>query len=236
MSDLKHDLVEVLCSFGFEPNANPWDSTFFGEFYEKIKTIGFTEKQEQKGIQFKVEIDARTPAIPRASADVLETRMLFRNSNTNSAIILAPNFISFHKLAPYASWETFRKESIEPGLRIYQELGLGLHRLLQTQVLYLNKYEFERGVGLSEKFKFIPEVDKMGIGKEKSLRFQSQYDFDPNLIMQIKLNANSLSNGRKDVVLECSCIAMNNEDSSDYFSLAELAHKKNNEVFNLIAD
>ncbi len=235
MSTSKHELVEVLCSFGFEPNANPWDSTFFGEYYDKIKEIGYSEKQEQKGIQFKVEIDSRTPTTPRASADELETRMLFRNSTTNSAIILAPNFISFHKLKPYSTWEQFRSETIEPGMKIYQSLGLGLHGLLQTQMLYLNKYDFESGIGLSEEFRFIPEVDRMGFGKERSLRFQSQYDFDPNLIMQIKLNANSLPDGRKDVVLECSCLAMNIEKTSDYFHLAELAHSKNNEIFRLIA-
>jgi len=234
MSSSKHELVEVLCSFSFDPIANPWDSTFFGEFYENIKELGFTEKQEQKGIQFKVEFNPITPESSKATSDELETRMLFRNSKSNSAIILAPHFVSFHKLAPYLNWEAFRDNEIIPGFRRYNKVGLGIKGLIQTQMLYLNKYDFEKGTALSDKFKFLPSIEKFGIGKEKSLQFQSKYEFEPNLLMQIRLNASIVNEDKKTVTLECSCLANNLDGKTDYLTLAELAHTKNNEVFNVI--
>ncbi len=234
MSMLKHELVEVLCSFGFEPNANPWDSTFFGEFYDRIKHRGYTEKQEQKGIQFKVEFNPSLPETPKTSSDETETRMLFRNTGTNSAIILAPHFISFHKLAPYENWEKFREVEIIPGIKDYNEIGLGHRGLRQSQMLYLNQYDIPEGTTLSDSFKFLPSIEEYGIGKEKSLRFQSQYEFEPNLIMQIRLNASLNNHKNKDVTLECSCLANNIEGKFDFLTLAEQAHNKNNEVFKVI--
>lgn len=233
MSSLKHNLTEVLCSFSFDSNIDQWDSTYFGKFYDKIKSRGYTEKQEQKGVQFKFEIKAKEPLISQASTDQTETRMIFRNLKDNTAIILAPYYISFHKLEPYESWEKFRDTEVVNGMNDYISIGLG-SSLKQAQMLYLNRYEFDSGTGLSEKFRFLPAVEKFGIGKEKSLRFQSQYEFEPNLLMQIKLNANLLPNSLKEVILECTCLAKTTKNSDTFLSLVELAHSKNNEVFKAI--
>jgi hypothetical protein len=34
-------LIEVNCGFHFDLNDSRWDSTYFGQFYDKIKDFGF---------------------------------------------------------------------------------------------------------------------------------------------------------------------------------------------------
>ena len=135
----KHQLAEVLCGFWFSPEQNPWDSTFFGKYFDKIEPEGYTEKKEQQGYQIKFEL--KNPAIenPTAQADKLEPRMLFKNPESNTAILMASNYISFHKLPPYNSWEDFLEKQIKPDINHYKNIGLG-NSLMHIQMLYLNQY------------------------------------------------------------------------------------------------
>jgi uncharacterized protein (TIGR04255 family) len=236
MKSHNHHLVEVLCGFWFEPSSNIWDSTFFGKYFDLIFKEGYTEKHEQQGIQVKLEVKGDEIGSPTAQAEKLELRMLFKNPSKNTAILMSSNFISFHKLEPYSDWENFLKEEISPGIKSYLSIGLGKN-LQKVQMLYLNRYDLDSHANLGDTFSFLPSVGDFGIGKERSLLFQSQYELDPNLLMQIKLNASLPNSQSKQVFLECSCIANNTLSSdNDWSSLANQAHNKNNEVFRLITN
>lgn len=229
----KHFLVEVLCGFWFNQEQNPWDSTFFGKFFELIERDGYTQKQEQQGYQVKFEFTSADVEKPTAQTDKLEPRMLFKNPEKEMAILMAANYISFHKLVPYSSWEDLLVNQIKPGLERYSSIGLG-KGLLQVQMLYLNKYVFSIDANLSDTFNFIPAVEKFGIGKERSLLFQSQYELDPNLLQQIKLNSVPNPDNSKLVFLECSCLAINKTGIDDWLAIASQAHETNNKVYNTI--
>lgn len=233
-TERKHQLAEVLCGFWFNPEQNPWDSTFFGKYFELIEKNGYTEKQEKQGYQVKFEIKSTETEPPVAQADKLEPRMVFKNPEKNSAILMASNYISFHKLPPYISWESLIEEQVKPGIARYYEMGLG-KGLIQVQMLYLNSYTFEKDANLSDAFNFLPSVENFGIGKERNLVFQSQYELDPNLLLQIKLNSiPNLGDNSKQVFLECSCMAFNKTGTEDWLKIVSNAHETNNKVFNTI--
>ena len=147
---------------------------------------------------------------------------------------MASNYVSFHKLPPYSSWENLFEEQVKPGLEHYQAIGLG-KSLIQVQMVYLNRYTFEKDANLSDTFSFLPAVEKFGIGKERSLLFQSQYELDPNMSLQIKLNALPSIDNSKQVFLECSCMALNKSGNDNWLDIATHVHDTNNKVFNIIA-
>jgi len=229
----KHQLVEVLCGFWFDPKNNLWDSTYFGKYFELIQNDGYIEKQEQVGYQVKFELKPNELESPTAQTDKLEPRMLFRNPEQNSAILMAANYISFHKLPPYETWESFVEHQIKPGLVHYHSIGLG-KGLIRLQMLYLNRYQFDQDANLSDTFTFLPAVEKFGIGKERSLLFQSQYELDPNLLLQIKLNSVPTKENYKQVFLECSCMTTNPESTEDWITTVSKIHETNNKVFTAI--
>jgi uncharacterized protein (TIGR04255 family) len=230
--DQKHRLAEVLCAFWFNPESNPWDSTYFGLYYEKLEKLGFTEKEEQKNIQFKLDIKSKET--PASEVSEGESRMIFKNHSKSSAIILSNNYISFHKLNPYQSWEKLLSEIVYPGFEIYESIGLGKD-IIQVQALYLNKYELLIDEKLSNYFKFLPSIDDFGIGFERNILFQSQYDLDPNLNMLIKLNGGVDSGYKKEFFLECTCFAKKMQDST-LNTLITQAHDQANLVFNKITN
>lgn len=234
MSKYNHQLQEVLCGFRFNSEKNSWDSTYFGKYYEVIQDIGYTEKQEQKGFEVKFDLKPDlNKKFPEAQYSEAEARMLFKNSSNNEAILMANNYISFHKLPPYENWEVMVKNQVEPGLERYKKIGLG-NELNQVQMLYLNKYEFDEKEKLSDKFHFIPAIEDFGIGTEKTLQFQSQYDLETNLIVQIKLNAHLTDKKSKVVFLECSCISHNIKSNDSWRDILKQVHDQNNLVFNKI--
>lgn len=229
-----HNLTEVLCGFWFNPNVNVWDSTFFGKYYEKIQPLGYDVKEEQKGVQIKFAIKPEGgKSVPVSEMNEMDSRMVFKNPKNASAILMAANFISFHKLEPYKTWEALIAEQVNPGMETYQKLGLG-KEVVQVQALYLNKYTLKASEKLSDYFSFVPSVQDFGNGFENSLVFQSQHELKPNLIQQIKLNAvlDAASN-MKNVFLECSCIA-SAHDNYNWEKLAQQAHDQNNLVFKSI--
>lgn len=232
-----HNLTEVLCAFWFDPEKNPWDSTFFGKFHEKIEgDYGFKIKQEQKNIQFQFLVPADpTKHVTAPKQQELDSRMIFRNEEKQYAVMMAPHYISFHKLSPYDSFEKMKEEIIDPLVPIYKELGLG-KGLKQAQMLYINGYSFGEGANLSDTFQFLPAIDKIGIGTEKTLLFQAQYDLKPNILLQIKLTSVPVIPNPvgKNVFLECGAFATNIKGDEDWVALITQAHDTNNKVFNLI--
>jgi uncharacterized protein (TIGR04255 family) len=236
MSELKntHHLTEVLCGLWFDPKSNMWDSTFFGKYHEKIEKLGYTERQEQKGVQIKFELKADAgKAMPTSEMNEMEPRMVFKDLKNNYATLMAANFISFHKLEPYKSWEKLIEEQVAPGMKEYKEIGLG-NNIVQVQALYLNKYVLNTDEKLSDYFSFIPAIQDFGSGIESNLGFQSQYELEPNLMQQIKLNSviDPVTN-TKNVFLECSCFAFVHEGKG-WEDLSKQAHDQNNVVFKKI--
>jgi len=230
----KHELTEVVCALWFDSASNLWDSTFFGKFYERIEPLGYDSKQEQKGyqVQFEIKSDQGEPK-PTNQASEIGSRMVFRNTKMQYAIIMAENFISFHKLAPYKNWESLMKEQVVPGMREYIDIGLG-NNIRQVQSLYLNKYTLSNEDTLSNYFKFIPSVQDFGTGKESNLIFQSQYQLEPNLLQEIRLNSilNPATNSH-DIFLQCSCYS-NPSNNQNWLTLCKDAHDQNNLTFKKI--
>src|ERR1035441_699963 len=233
MNKENHLLTEVMCAFWFDQNQNSWDSTYFGKFFELIESEGYNEKEEQKNFQIQFELKSNDLQNPGAKSDELPPKMVFRNKEKNYAIILTANFISFHKLAPYESWEKMLEEQIIPGLEKYFQMRLG-KGLLQVQMLYLNNYAFPTDTNFSDHFHFLPLMDKLEIGTEKSINFISQYELEPNLLSQIRLHTLPDNNQNKGVFLECSCLSFNKSQSEDWKTLAQQAHDTNNKIFNII--
>ncbi|MDX2173969.1 MAG: TIGR04255 family protein [Bacteroidota bacterium] len=229
-----HHLVEVLCAFWFNPSSNIWDSTFFGKYYEIINGLGYTEKTEQKAVKVKFELKPEfDKTFATQEADEGNSKMIFRDSKNGYAIIMSANFLSFHKVAPYKNWELLMKEQVIPGMKAYEEIGLGKD-IVQVQALYINQYEIGKNDKISDYFKFIPSVSDFGIGQESNLVFQSQYDLEPNLMQQIKMNSIlDPAKDNKDVFLECSCFASAHMELK-WEELAQSAHDQNNKVFKTI--
>lgn len=231
MANNQH-LVEVLCAIKFDPSQNEWDSTFFGNFHELIKKRGYTEKKEQRHLQFQVEVKP-TQDQPIIKEEQGELRMVFSNPLQKSAIILADNFVSFHKLAPYDTWDSFIKEVVNPGLEDYFQLGLG-KGISEVQCLYLNKYKLEQGEGITKYFKFLPIIKG---SKETQVVFQGKYDIGSDSFIQLKLNANENQETGRTVFFECSCFVSASSEQRDFVTLAQKAHDNANGAYrNVIND
>lgn len=229
-----HHLVEVLCAFWFNPGSNVWDSTFFGKYYEAIKILGYTEKAEQKAVKVKFELKAEVDkTYATQESDEGNSKMIFKNAENGYAIIMSANFISFHKTSPYKNWDSLMADQVVIGMKAYEQIGLGKD-VVQAQALYINQYEIGKDDKISDYFKFIPSVSDFGIGQESNLVFQSQYNLEPNLMQQIKINS-LLDSTRdtKDIFLECSCFA-SAIDNLSWKELAQSAHDQNNKVFKII--
>lgn len=231
---VKHILAEVICGFTFNPVGSKWDSTYFGEYYKKILNLGFSEKSEQKGVKVKVQVNLNSGTVKGNSSEQnnsAESRMIFRNSKDNSAIILSPNYISFHKLAPYNNWEDFLDRLIKPGISHYSELGL-FGNLSSIGLLYLNQYEVPEEFELSDLFAFLPNVRIQGAESEENIFYMTQYKIESDLLAQIKLNVAKKTRNMKIVTLECSCTIQSPTESPDWLTLATKAHSANGKVFN----
>ena len=227
-----HHLVEVLCAFWFDPKSNPWDSTFYGKYFDKIAILGYTEKDEKraKKVSFKIAPND-VEQVVKSEDDEANSKMIFRDSKNGTAIIMSANFVSFHKLEPYKSWEALISDQVIPAMKAYEETGIGKN-VTQAQAVYINKYDVGKDEKISDIFTFVPSVSDFGIGQESNLLFQSQYDLEPNLTQQIKVNSAS-DKGSKEVFFECSCFAYA-RDGKNWKDLAKEAHDQNNKVFKAI--
>ena len=222
MAEHNEHIVEVLCAMWFEPEMNDWDSTYFGKYHERILSMGFTEKQEQKGFEVKFEIHP----VPSQEVTDSKIRMIFRNPKQKTAIILAEHYISFHKLAPYSSWENLMTDIVEPGLRAYREIGLG-NGLKEVQCLYLNKHVLAKDESISSVFGFWPSIEE---GFETNILFQTKYDMSAGVTVQLKLNGGANDIGVRELFFECTTFVKATPDD-DYRVLAGKAHDYANMVY-----
>lgn len=226
MATNNEHIVEVLCAMWFDPKQNDWDSTYFGKYHDKIVHLGYTEKQEQKQLEFQLDLNIKNPNSQIKEGGI---RMIFRNPTLKTAIILTDHYISFHKMAPYDTWESLMQNVVEKGLILYQELGIG-KGLLEVQCLYLNRWELEPDENVSKHFNFLPKISD---GKEGNVSFQATYNMVDNISSQLKLNTGLMPSGKRDMSLECSTFAKATK-SEDFWILAAKAHEQANNVYQKI--
>jgi uncharacterized protein (TIGR04255 family) len=224
-----HKITEAVCAFRFDPSKNPWDATFFSPYFNKIKQNGFEKKQEIKPFQLNFEI--KPDSEPQSNIQHGETQMVFKTNDERHAILMGNNYISFHTLNHYSGWDVFMPQIVEPNLKAYFDLGLG-KATVNAQMIYINNFEMEPLKSFSDYFKFVPNMKDFGDGEENSHFFQSNYAIAPNKQLSIKtvLNVGLLPELSRRVILECNCIASNNNNVG-WDKLANDAHSAARNAF-----
>lgn len=206
-------LVEVNCGFQFPNETTTWDSTFFGQYYEKIKSLGFIERQERKGVQIRFNPNPQSASgVPLTSSEV-EDQVIFKNNNRGMAIAMGKNKISFHIIKDYSNWQDFVNNLIEPYSRLYKDLGLG-NGIRHCNVIYLNRFVKPINVKLSDYFTIVSPTNS-NFGVETSTIIQRVISNESNHLIT-KLNSQATQN-MLNINLECgaicsSLICMNRED------------------------
>lgn len=207
-----HHLIEVSCGFQFPQETLVWDSTFFGQYYEKIKSTGFNEKEERKGVQITFNGARDSGQSPFTSSEI-EDQVIFKNNEKGWAILMGKGKVSFHIVKDYSNWDKFLSSLIVPYFSIYKELGLG-NGIRQCNMVYLNRFKMPTSEKLSDYFTIISEIDSK-FGVETTTALQRIIENDSNLLIT-KLHTQILPSGPS-INLECgsickSVICMNNQD------------------------
>lgn len=218
----------MLLAVWFDPDSNHWDSTYFGKYHEEIESLGFTEKQEQNKVELKFEVGQANPP----EVKEVGQRMVFRNPQVQSAIVLAEHYVSFHKLAPYYSWAQLMNEIVDPAYQLYQKIGLGKN-IREVQCLYVNRFLFEANKPVSGFFTFLPRLEEEGV--LEGVTYSSKYRLSQHVTASIELNGAKRQDNRTEVFLQCSTFAQSfqNEQLAD---LATLAHDQANKLYNQIVE
>lgn len=222
-------LVEVNCGFQFLNETTAWDSTYFGLFYEKIMTEGFTERQERKGVQIKFDGNLKNKGAGPITSSEIEDQIIFKNNARGMAIAMGKNRISFHIVKDYKGWGEFITNFIEPYTKIYRELGLG-NGPRQCSIVYLNQFIKQNDEKLSDYFTIISPIDtKFGI--ERTTSIQRVIENDINFLIA-KLNSQARPDGLN-INLECgaickSVVCMN---AQDWMYQANQTHEPINNFF-----
>jgi uncharacterized protein (TIGR04255 family) len=223
-----HHLIEVNCGFQFPQETLGWDSTFFGQYYEKIKSKGFNEKEERKGVQITFKEVRDSGQSPFTSSEI-EDQVIFKDNEKGWAIAMGKSKISFHIVKGYTNWNDFLSHFIVPYFTFYKELGLG-NGVRQCNMVYLNRFSKSPAEKLSDYFTMISEIDsKFGI--ETTTVLQRIIENDSNLLIT-KLHTQILPSGPS-INLECgaickSIVCMNSED---WASQANQTHQPIREFF-----
>lgn len=210
-------MVEVNCGFQFPEENVSWDSTFFGQFYERIKNVGFDQKEERKGVQFTFKGDFTNPSALPVAASAIEDQVIFRNTTKNYAIILGKGKISFHVVNSYPGWDAFLNDLIIPYFKIYNQLGLG-NGVRQCTIVYLNKFTKTSQDDLSDYFTVVSHVEP-GFGNEIMTSVQRMIA-DDKVLLITKMHA-QLDGNVQTINLECGAV---NTDVSSMSSTDWVAH------------
>ena len=218
----KH-LIEVNCGFQFTEETSQWDSTFFGQYYERIKIKGFTEKEERKGVQIIFNNISVEPAKPLVSTSPVEDQVIFRDNTRGLAIIIGKGKISFHCVQNYGTWDIFVSNFIKPFYEIYEELGLGNGKR-QCNVVYLNRFERNHEIELSKYFSIISSLDNK-FGNEVITNVQRLFSNKENLLI-VKLNSQIVEE-KQIINLECGAVCINEDfmNAKDWISQANQTHE-----------
>lgn len=194
----KH-LKEVVCTFKFLQGSTKWDSAFFGQYYDKIISSGFTERQEKKGIVFEFN-----PASGNQASTVQEgeSQMIFRDPSRNYAITMGNQFISFHIVATYSNWESFNKDLMKPMMDKYLELGI-YDKLFNCQLVYLNRFDFTHAEALSDYFTVLSTPLKQ-FGREANVQLAKNYVTPNHIVLNLRITPQPTpTEGGMTYMLEC---------------------------------
>lgn len=227
-----HKLKEAVCAFRFAQTANvPWDSTYLGEYYNRIRGLGFSKKSQINPVSLKFEIKANAQTTQPPQLEHGDTQMVFKTEDEKYAILVGNNYISFHTLNHYPGWDVFCPEVIEKFINEYFSLGLG-KGLESAQMIFINNFTLEKNKDLSDYLNFVPKMDAFGQGDELSHLFQSNYNISPNKKLSLKTIFNAKPKTEKRVLLESNCIASNNEKGEiNWNDLATDAHDSARNAF-----
>lgn len=224
-------LLEVNCGFHFDLNDSRWDSTYFGQFYDKIKNSGFNEKIERKGIQVTIKEDKEETKARIASQDI-EDQVIFKNSNKGLAIILAKDKISFHSLGKYLDWDDFSTNFIKPIFKIYSNLGLGTGNA-KCNVVYLNRFIIDKNSRISEHLNFINEINNVEDVYEVDSNFQRIFKKnDLTLLLRGNYIIDKNNPSNKIINLECGSIMDNSKvNNENLLNIINKVHSPIRELF-----
>jgi uncharacterized protein (TIGR04255 family) len=214
-------LAEVNCGFVFNNETTPWDSTLFGQFYEKIRKEGFNAKEERKGVQFTFNVN-QLEKFPISSTQEIEDQVIFKNNEKGWAISMSKNKVSFHIIKNYTNWQDFLNNFIKPYFAYYKELGLG-NGMRQCNMVYLNRFQKPLNEKLSDDFTLIsPTEDEFGI--EKITAINRIIENETNLLIA-KFNSQVISNIRN-INFECGaiCKSVDCMNSKDWVDQADKTH------------
>jgi uncharacterized protein (TIGR04255 family) len=218
-----NQLVEVNCGFQFPKETIAWDSTFFGQYYERIKELGFKDKEERKGVQITFNgllVDSKDPDVATSQ---IEDQVIFRNREKGLAILIGKGKVSFHCVNEYKGWENFLNDFLMPFSEHYKALGLGNGKR-QCSVVYLNRFTKSVDEKLSDYLTIIsPLEQKFGIEIVSSV--QRVISNKENLLIA-KLNSQVIEK-IQNVNLECGSVCVNEEcmNSNDWFYQANQTHE-----------
>jgi uncharacterized protein (TIGR04255 family) len=226
----KH-LTEVNCGFQFPEESVAWDSTFFGQFYEKIKELGFTDREERKGVQIRFNGNVADSKLPITTSHV-EDQVVFRDKTKGLAILLGKGKISFHCVNDYKNWEVFLKTFIIPFSELYKSLGLGNGKR-QCSVVYLNRFTKKAEDKLSDYFTIVNSLEQK-FGQEVATSIQ-RIVTNPKNQLVTKLNSQQIG-GIQNINLECGAVCINEEcmKSDDWSYQANQTHEPIFEFFEAI--
>ncbi len=196
----KH-LQEVLCTYRFIQGAKKWDSTYFGQLFDKIVNDGFTERQEKKGIVFEVTASINSGGAQAPIVQEAESQMIFRNPSKNHAITMGNQFISFHIVSTYENWEAFNETLMKPFMEKYIELGI-YEKILSCQVVYLNRFELPDQDDLSKYFSVISPPFKQ-FGKEVNVQLTKNYITSNGIVLNLRVQPQPAIPNVKNLMLEC---------------------------------
>lgn len=211
------------CGFQFPEETVQWDSTFFGQFYEKIKSDGFDHREERKGVQITFNgalINAGK--VPLATSQV-EDQVIFKNTKKHQAILIGKNRVSFHVVKDYKGWDNFLNDVIMPYSEIYKSLGLGNGKR-QCSIVYLNRFIKNENDDLSDYFRIISHVEPK-FGKEVMTFVQRVISNEKNLLIA-KLNSQIIDKVQN-VNLECGAVCVNEQcmNGADWIYQANQTHE-----------
>lgn len=227
-------LREVVCGFNFSEKEIIWDSTYFGQYFERIRGLGFNTREERPGIQIDFgDIPVDGNAELNVSAQKVESTMLFKNEARGWAISLGKDHISFHIVKGYDGWENFIANLIAPGLEAYCDLGLFSGKVKNT-LAYLNQFSFSDENWMENYFTFLKPIGTT-FGVESNTTIQRTFYYRQHLMLLMRLNTSlSSANNSRIVNLECGSMTGNFvvADPKLWRELISQTHEPIGEFFN----
>jgi uncharacterized protein (TIGR04255 family) len=206
-----HHLIEVNCGFQFPEETVNWDSTFFGQYYEKIKDSGFIEREDRKGVQIMFNAFISDSKSPPITTSQIEDQVIFKNSEKGLAILIGKGRVSFHCIKGYQKWDVFLNEFIMPFAEHYKSLGLGNGKR-QCSVVYLNRFTKSVEENLSDYLTIISSLEpKFGVEIMSSV--QRVVSNKKNLLIA-KLNSQVVEK-TQNINLECGAVCINEKCMSN---------------------